>query len=119
MSKYLKVMFEAKSIVSDFKYKLGEVNVTKIWNPKDLDPKRMGGFNFNTESKILRWLVRGDTIYDVELPEDAEVADYLSNSASHGLFISNKIIVYNERTVTDDIAMKLYLKFNLTEKILL
>lgn len=47
--------------------------LAKIWNPKELDPKKMGGFNSSTESKILRWLVRGDTIYDVELPEDAEV----------------------------------------------
>mgnify|MGYP001160419269 FL=1 len=84
MSKYLKVMFGTKSGASDFEYKLGEVNVAKIWNPKELDPKKMGGFNFSTESKILRWLVRGDTIYDVELPEDAEVVDYPSNSAPHG-----------------------------------
>ncbi len=30
----------------------------------------MGGFNFSTEDKILRWLVRGDTLYDVIIPED-------------------------------------------------
>ena len=116
MSKYLKVMFGTKSGASDFEYKLGEVNVAKIWNPKELDPKKMGGFNFSTESKILRWLVRGDTIYDVELPEDAEVVDCPSNSAPHGVFRSNKIIISNPRTVTDDIAMELYLKSDLPEK---
>lgn len=78
MSKYLKVMLGTKSSASDFEYKLGEVNVAKIWNPKELILKKMGGFNFSTESKILRWLVRGDTIYDVELPEDAEVVDRLA-----------------------------------------
>ena len=83
MSKYLKVMFGTKSGASDFEYKFGEGNVAKIWNPK-----KMGGFNFSTESKILRWLVRGDTIYDVELPEDAEVVDCPSNSAPHGVFRS-------------------------------
>ena len=116
LSKYLKVMFGTKSGASDFEYKLGEVNVAKIWNPKELDPKKMGGFNFSTESKILRWLVRGDTIYDVELPEDAEVVDCPSNSAPHGVFRSNKIIISNPRTVTDDIAMELYLKSDLPEK---
>ncbi len=116
MSKYLKVMFGTKSGASDFEYKLGEVNIAKIWNPKELDPKKMGGFNFSTESKILRWLVRGDTIYDVELPEDAEVVDCPSNSAPHGVFRSNKIIISNPRTVTDDIAMELYLKSDLPEK---
>lgn len=116
MNKYLKVMFGTKSGASDFEYKLGEVNVAKIWNPKELDPKKMGGFNFSTESKILRWLVRGDTIYDVELPEDAEVVDCPSNSAPHGVFRSNKIIISNPRTVTDDMAMELYLKSDLPEK---
>ena len=109
-------MFGTKSGASDFEYKLGEVNVAKIWNSKELDPKKMGGFNFSTESKILRWLVRGDTIYDVELPEDAEVVDCPSNSAPHGVFRSNKIIISNPRTVTDDIAMELYLKSDLPEK---
>lgn len=41
MSKYLKVMFGTKSGTSDFEYKLGEVNVTKLWNPKKLDSKKM------------------------------------------------------------------------------
>lgn len=90
--------------------------LAKIWNPKELDPKKMGGFNSSTESKILRWLVRGDTIYDVELPEDAEVVDCPSNSAPHGVFRSNKIIISNPRIVTDDIAMELYLKSDLPEK---
>ena len=35
----------------------------------------MGGFNFSTEDKILRWLVRGNTIYDVVILEDAEIID--------------------------------------------
>ena len=43
----------------------------------------MWGFNFSTESKILRWFVRGNTIYDIELPEDTEVVDCLSNSSPH------------------------------------
>lgn len=116
MNEYLKVMFGTKSGASDFEYKLGEVNVAKVWNPKELDPKKMGGFNFSMETKILRWLVRGDTIYDVELPEDAEVVDCPSNSAPHGVFRSNKIIISNPRTVTDDIAMELYLKSDLPEK---
>ncbi len=54
--------------------------------------------------------------YDVELPEDAEVVDCPSNSALHGVFRSNKIIISNPRIVTDDIAMELYLKSDLPEK---
>lgn len=116
LDKYLKVMFGTKSGASDFEYKLGEINVSKIWNPRESNPQKMGGFNFSTESKILRWLVRGDTIYDVELPDDAEVIDCHSNSTPHGVFRSNKIIISNPRIVTDDMAMKLYLKSDLPEK---
>jgi len=32
-----------------------------------LGAKEMVGFNFGTEDTILRWLIRGDTIYDVEI----------------------------------------------------
>ena len=116
MSKYLKVMFGTQSGASTFKYKLGEVNIANVWNPKELNPKKMGGFNFSVESKILRWLVRGDTIYDVDLPEDAEIIDCPSESAPHGVFRSNKIIISNPRPVTDDMAMDLYLKSDLPEK---
>lgn len=44
-----------------------------------------------------------------ELPEDTEVVDCRSNSAPHSVFRSDKIIISNPRTVTDDIAMELYL----------
>lgn len=114
MNKYLKVMFENKGV--DFEYKIGEVNIANNWNPNTYDPKEMGGFNFSTEDKILRWLVRGDTIYDVEIPTDAETIDCPSESAPHGVFRSNKIIITNPRKVTDDMAMNLYIKSNLPEK---
>ena len=109
-------MFGTKSGASDFEYKLGEINVSKIWNPKESNPQKIGGFNFSTESKILRWLVRGDKIYDVELPDDAEVIDCPCNSAPHGVFRSNKIIISNPRPVTDTMAMNFYLKSDLPEK---
>lgn len=117
MSKYLKVMFDTTSGANnDVHYKVDEINVADKWNPNALDPTEMGGFNFSTEDKILRWLIRGDTLYDVEIPKDAEVINCPSESAPNGVFRSNKIILHNPRTVTDDIAMNLYLKSNLPEK---
>lgn len=114
MNKYLKVMFGNKGV--NFEYKIDDVNVADTWNPNTYDPKEMGGFNFSTEDKILRWLVRGDTIYDVEIPDDAEVIDCPSESAPHGVFRSNKIILTNPRPMTDELAMNFYLKSNLPEK---
>ena len=117
MSKYLKVMFGTTSGAnSDVKYKLNDVTVANIWNPNVENPREMGGFNFSTEEKILRWLVRGDTIYDVDLPDDAEVIDCPNESAPHGVFRTNKIIISNPRIVTDEMAMEFYKKSNLPEK---
>ena len=116
MSKYLKVMFGKSSGANKkLEYKIDEINAADTWNPSTFEPREMGGFNFSTEDKILRWLCRGDTIYDVEIPEDAEVIDCPSVSAPHGVFRSNKIILHNPREVTDDMALDLYHKSNLPE----
>ena len=114
MPKYLKVMFGNKGV--NFEYKIDEVNVSNVWNPIASSPEGMGGFNFSTEDKILRWLVRGDTLYDVIIPDDAEVIDCPSESAPHGVFRSNKIILTNPRPMTDELAMNFYLKSDLPEK---
>lgn len=116
MGKYLKVMFGTSSgAKNDLKYKIDEINVSDNWNPTARNPEEMGGFNFSTEDKILRWLIRGDTLYDVEIPIDAEVIDCPSKSAPHGVFRSNKIILHNPRKVTDEIALDLYKKSKLPE----
>lgn len=114
MSRYLKVMFGNKGI--NYEYKINDINIASTWNPRANDPKTMGGFNFSCEDKILRWLVRGDTIYDVIIPNDAEVIDIPSKSAPHGVFRSNKIIITNPKLMTDELAMNFYLKSNLPEK---
>lgn len=115
-TKYLKVLFKDKSGASDYKYKIDEVNETPLWNSNETTPEKMGGFNYSTETKILRWLVRGDTIYDVKIPIGAEIKECYSESAPHGVFRTNKIILKNPRSITDDLAMKYYKKSELPEK---
>ena len=116
-AKYLKVMFDDVSGANDnLKYKLDEVNIAKNFNPNANNPKEMGGFNFSTEDKIFRWLVRGDTLYDVIISEDAEIINVSSNSAPNGVFRTNKIILTNKRKMTDEMAMYFYKKSNLPEK---
>ena len=73
MNKYVRVMDGLKSNAGGFEYKLDEINIAHKWDTSTLEPEQMGGFNFGTEDKILRWLHRGDTIYDVIVPEDAEI----------------------------------------------
>lgn len=115
MGLYVRVMDGLKSNAGGFEYKLDEINVAQKWNPKNLDPEEMGGFNFGTEDKILRWLHRGDTIYDVILPEDAEV---IKVDDEKGVYRANKIIVTNPRKVTDELVIELYKKNNLSNKVI-
>ena len=115
MKKYVRVMDGIKSNASGFEYKLDEVNIAKLWNPNTMEPDKMGGFNFGTEDKILRWLHRGDTIYDVIIPNDAEV---ILCDENKGVYRANKIIVSNPRKITDNLVMDLYKRTTLSNKIL-
>lgn len=115
MTKYVRVMDGLKSNAGGFNYKLDEVNIATSWNPKTLEPEKMGGFNFSTEDKILRWLHRGDTIYDVIIPDDAEV---ILCDEEKGIYRANKIIVTNPRTITDELVIDLYKKNTLSNKII-
>lgn len=73
ISKYVKVMYGTTSgAKSDFEYKLNKINISNNWNQNADNPKDFGGFNYCAEESILWWLHIGNTIYDVEIPEDAE-----------------------------------------------
>ena len=115
MKKFVRVMDGLKSNAGGFNYKLDEVNIAEKWNPSTFEPEKMGGFNFGTEEKILRWLHRGDTIYDVIIPDDAEV---ILVDEEKGIYRSNKIIVTNPRTITDEMVINLYNKTTLSNKII-
>lgn len=113
MSKYLKVMFGVKSGASDFEYKIDEVNIAKTWNPKAQKGRDFGGFNYTSEDCIIRWLHRGDTIYDVEIPEHAE---NIKIDGATTLYRTNKIVLRNPRKVYDDLALHFYKISNIPEK---
>ena len=76
----------------------------------------MGGFNFSVEEKILRFIFRGDTIYDVIIPEDTEVVEVEHINVPHGVFRSNKIILTNPRLITEQMVIDIYKKSTLPEK---
>ena len=114
MSKFVKVMFGTTSgAKSDFKYKIDEVNISNNWNPNAESGKDFGGFNYCSEECILRWLHRGDTIYDVEVPKDAE---NIKIEGATTIYRTNKIIIKNPRKVDDDLALHFYNISNIPEK---
>jgi len=114
MTKYVKVMFGTTSgAKSDFKYKIDKVNISEHWNPNAKSGRDFGGFNYTTEDCILRWLHRGDTIYDVEIPNDAEK---IKLEGATTIYRANKIIVSNPRKVDDDLALHFYKISKIPEK---
>ena len=115
MKKYMRVMDGTKSNAGDFEYKINEINISNNWNSNEKEPGKMGGFNFSSEDKILRWLHRGDTIYEVTLTEDAEI---ILCDAEKGVWRTNKIIVGNPRKITDEMVIELYKKTTSSNKIL-
>lgn len=114
--KYLKAVFGDESHFGDgvYKYKIGEINIASNWNPNDLE--NTYGFNFSNEANIARWIVRGDTLYDVIIPEEAEVIAINNPSTPKGVFRTNKIIIINPRPITDELALELYKKSDMPEK---
>lgn len=114
MSKYVKVMFGTTSgAKSDFRYKINEVNISEHWNPNAESGKGFGGFNYCSEECILRWLHRGDTIYDVEVPKDAE---NIKLDGATTIYRANKIIISNPRKVDDELALHFYKISKIPEK---
>lgn len=116
MNKYIKLMDGTKSNAGGFEIKINEIIIADKWDTSTLDPAIMGGFNFSTEEKILRWIHRGDTVYDVEIPENTEIIDCPSPNCPHGVFRSNKIILKNPRKLTEEMVMKFYEKSDLPER---
>ena len=105
MSKFVKVMFGNKG--ANFEYKIGEINVANNWNPSAENGKDFGGFNYADETCIIRWLHRGNIIYDVEVPDDA---DNIKIEGATTIYRCNKIILNNPREVNDEMALDFYKK---------
>ena len=64
---------------------------------------------------IIRWLLRGNVIYDVSIPNDAIVIKVQENP--NIVFRTNKIIISNPKEITDEYAIELYKKSELPERV--
>ena len=108
---YLRWIFENKRIIEENK-----IIESDIWDPTNPDWDKRGGINFSNEENILRWVSRGDTLYEVEIPNDGEVINVKNEKTPNGLFVTNKIILKNPKVLNDDLAMELYKKSKMSLK---
>ncbi|MBP3595851.1 MAG: hypothetical protein J6J60_00395 [Clostridia bacterium] len=72
----------------------------------------MGGFCISTLDYIFRWLIRGDTLCEVIIPDDEKIYKTVSEN---GIYIAEKIILTNPKKIDDDFATELYLISKLPE----
>lgn len=112
--KYYRVIQTIKEYNDGKRFPIDEVVIaTKKVNLNATEPVEMGGFCISTYEYIFRWLIRGDTLCEVKIPEDSKI---YKTGSENGIYISDKIILTNPRKIDDNFAMQLYLKSTLPEK---
>ncbi len=114
MTKYLKWAFSNNIGHTDNqKFEIGEIIVCDTWNPKNEDWDKRGGFNFTNEECALRWFSRGDTLYEVTLPEGAEMINVRNDKTPGGILVANKIIMNNPIPISEELLFDFYNKSKL------
>lgn len=116
-NKYVKAINTIKEYTDGRKFPINTVVIAdKPVNIYAEEKDDIGGFNISTYESILRWLLRGDTLCDVTVPDDCKVFETTNPSTFHGTFRTNKIILSNPRIIDDKLAMELYHLSNLPWK---
>ena len=104
--KYYRVIQTIKEYSDGRRFPLNEIVVAD--NKVDLnatDRTKMGGFCISSYEYIFRWLIRGDTLCEVKIPEDTKIYKTVSDN---GIYIADKIILTNPKKIDDDFAINLY-----------
>ena len=106
--KYLKWVFKDNN-----KFELGKATICDTWDPNNSDWEKRGGFNFTNEECALRWMSRGDTLYEVEIPKDGEILEVKNDKTPGGIIVANKIILNNPIPISDELLQDFYNKSKL------
>lgn len=103
--KYFKWVFKDKQ-----KFEVGKVITCDTWDPNNDDWDKRGGFNLTNEECAFRWMSRGDTLYEVEIPLDGEVLEVKNDKTPGGIIVANKIILSNPISISDELLLDCYNK---------
>jgi hypothetical protein len=114
--KYYKWVFKESLDNKERPLNIDKVTVCDTWDKDNSDWDKRGGFNFSNIDGILRWVTRGDTLCEVELPPDAEIVNVVNQKTPNGILAANKIILRNPIPVSDPLTMELYKKSNMPLK---
>ena len=115
--KYLKWVFGTNvANKENEEFKINEEITAERWDPTTKDWTLKGGFNFTNEKCALRWMARGDTLYEVEIPSDGEIYEIENNKTPGGIIIANKIILKNPISISSELLNHFYEVSNLPLK---
>lgn len=112
-NKYYKLIYTEKKYENQTQFvfdKIIESN-RKIDFNADIQSK-IGGFYISSYEYIFRWIIRGDTLCEVKIPDGEKIYKTISEN---GIYVANKIILTNPQKIDDNFAMKLYLDSTLPE----
>lgn len=109
--KYYKCIQTKKEYQDGRRFPMNEiVECDNKINLEATDINQMGGFCLSTDECIFRWLVRGDTLCEVIIPENEKI---YKTASENGIYLAEKIVLKNPQKMNDDLAMKLYLNSKL------
>ena len=112
--KYLKWVFGTKIRGNDDEhFEIGKPITSDTWDPHNDDWDKRGGFNFTNEKCALRWMSRGDTLYEVEVPSDGEMIEVVNQKTPGGIYLANKIIIKNPIPISEELLNEYYEKSEL------
>ena len=114
--KYFKWVFGTKiSKKENENFEIGKVITANTWDSYNNDWDSRGGFNFTNEECALRWMSRGDTLYEVNVPNDGELIEVKNDKTPGGIFIANKIVLRNPIPISEELLVDFYNKSKLPE----
>ena len=110
---YYRVIQTTKEYSDGKKFPINEVvESNKKIDFNTMDRTQIGGFCVSTYEYIFRWLIRGDTLCEVVIPEDDKI---YKTTSENGIYVAEKIILTNPKKIDDNFATELYLHLTLPE----
>ena len=111
--KYYRVIQTIKEYKNGKRFPIDEVVVAdKEIDLNATESMQMGGFCVTTYNYAFRWLIRGDTLCEVIIPEDSKFYKTISDN---DVYVCEKMILTNPKKIDDEFAMKLYKTSTLNE----
>lgn len=103
---YYRVIQTKKEYPDGKRFPLNEiVESEKKVNLDAKETSELGGFCISVYQCIFRWLIRGDTLCEVEIPKNTKI---YKTASKNGIYVADKIILKNPKEIDDDFAMELY-----------